>query len=195
MQRKEPIKMDAILLPRPIPVHRVVIAGVLVRGGDILLLRRPPTDPIEPGKLNSPCGHIEDGEKALTALFRELKEETGISLHGTTVLPDGGLRCHQSVSSADGVTITSLGVFRSRMPLSMRDEGGIESPVPSLIYGAMFVVQAPSIHMGNIRISQEHTDAIVIPASSLPEIMGEVTILDQYYFKRNATTFGVLQTV
>ncbi len=184
-------KMAEILLQKPFPTHKVVMAGLQI-GADILLLRRHQDDKIEPGRLNSPCGHIEDGERALGALLRELSEETGISLHGKLAIPEGGLRCHQSANSADGVTITSLGAFRATMSLSIRGKDGRETPVASLIYGAMFVVQAPGISIGEIRISQEHTEAIALSASLLPTVMNQVTALDRYYFERNAPAFNAL---
>lgn len=184
-------KMSEILLPKPTSIHRVVIAGLQINTG-ITFLRRHPDDKIEPGRLNSPCGHIEDGERALGTLLRELSEETGISLHGKLAIPEGGLRYHQSANSTDGVTITSLGAFRATMSLSIRGKDGMETPVTSLIYGVMFVVQAPGISIGEIRISQEHTEAIALSASLLPTVMNQVTALDRYYFERNAPAFSAL---
>lgn len=56
---------------------RVAVGAVVIRGNDeILLVKRkyPPS----PNLWSIPGGHIEAGEPILTALFRELEEETSL---------------------------------------------------------------------------------------------------------------------
>jgi ADP-ribose pyrophosphatase YjhB (NUDIX family) len=51
----------------------------LVRGGEVLLLRRANTD-YEDGKWSVPAGHVEPGETATDAALRETLEEVGVRL-------------------------------------------------------------------------------------------------------------------
>ena len=54
----------------------VVVAGVIRRGGEVLLARRPPDKP--PAGLEFPGGKVEPGESPAAALRRELVEELGV---------------------------------------------------------------------------------------------------------------------
>jgi mutator protein MutT len=56
-----------------------VVAGVLARGGRLLLTRRR-DDQMFPGLWEIPGGKVETGETALAALARELDEELGITV-------------------------------------------------------------------------------------------------------------------
>jgi 8-oxo-dGTP pyrophosphatase MutT (NUDIX family) len=58
-------------------VHTVV-AGVLVRDGQVLLVHRHPARRWYPDVWDLPGGHVEDGEDPLAALGRELHEELGL---------------------------------------------------------------------------------------------------------------------
>jgi 8-oxo-dGTP pyrophosphatase MutT (NUDIX family) len=57
--------------------HRVV-AGVLVRGVEVLLGHRSPDRRWYPDVWDLPGGHVEPGEDERTALDRELGEEVGV---------------------------------------------------------------------------------------------------------------------
>lgn len=56
----------------------VVAAGVLRRGDEVLLCKRPLNKPLEAGKWEFPGGKQEKGETPRQALVRELKEELDV---------------------------------------------------------------------------------------------------------------------
>jgi 8-oxo-dGTP diphosphatase len=55
-----------------------VVAGVLVRGTDVLLGHRSPDRRWYPDVWDLPGGHVERGEDERAALARELREEVGV---------------------------------------------------------------------------------------------------------------------
>jgi len=57
-----------------------VVCGVLVRAGRVLLVHRNRSRLWAPNCWDVPAGHIEQGESALDALGREMREEFGIKL-------------------------------------------------------------------------------------------------------------------
>ena len=63
---------------------RVAVGAVVLRDGRILLIksRYPPS----PNLWSIPGGHIEAGEPVLTALFRELEEETSLKASKASLL-------------------------------------------------------------------------------------------------------------
>ena len=61
--------------PRPV----VAVGGVAVARGSLLLVRRA-TDP-QRGRWSIPGGRVEPGESLSRAVERELREETGLSVH------------------------------------------------------------------------------------------------------------------
>ncbi|MCS7260301.1 MAG: NUDIX domain-containing protein [Anaerolineae bacterium] len=61
----------------------------LIRGDEVLLVRRPADAPLFPGLFNGVGGHVERGEDILSAALREVQEETGLrveTLHLRAVL-------------------------------------------------------------------------------------------------------------
>jgi mutator protein MutT len=60
-------------------VHECV-AFILIDSGKVLLEQRAPNERRGSGLLNIPGGHIETGEKQVTALARELIEELNVEL-------------------------------------------------------------------------------------------------------------------
>ena len=74
-----------------------MVAGVLVREGQVLLGRRSAAKQWYPGVWDLPGGHVEPGELPVAALVRELAEELGIAVGALTgpvahvPLPDGTL--------------------------------------------------------------------------------------------------------
>lgn len=74
-----PLYSPAPLDPARVP-ERSTAAGCLVRGGRILLERRPDDARVTPGVWDLPGGHVEPGETPARALVRELREELGIEV-------------------------------------------------------------------------------------------------------------------
>ena len=67
--------------PPPVPV----VCAIIMRGGLIMLARRPPDKKLG-GMWEFPGGKVEPGESAETALHRELQEELGCSVRITQTL-------------------------------------------------------------------------------------------------------------
>lgn len=54
--------------------------------GEVLFLRRSPTDTRRPGQWDLPGGNVERGEDIQAALIRETAEESGIAIHRPVVV-------------------------------------------------------------------------------------------------------------
>jgi len=59
---------------------RVFTAGVLVRKGEVLLLKRKPDDDSYPLLWDCLGGHFEEGESAEDCMVREAREESGLDV-------------------------------------------------------------------------------------------------------------------
>lgn len=67
-----------------IPEIRVVAKAMLMNEqGEILVLRRSPTDTIRPGAADFPGGGVEPGESLVEAVVREIQEEAGLTVDGS----------------------------------------------------------------------------------------------------------------
>ncbi|MDO8516394.1 MAG: NUDIX hydrolase [bacterium] len=69
------------------PIVRVIVAVIENSEGKILLLQRSPGKKWAPNLWNIVSGHIEPGEEPLTAVFREIEEETGLAVELKETFP------------------------------------------------------------------------------------------------------------
>lgn len=65
---------------------RIVLTGILKDDDLFLAVKRNENDDIFPGAWEFPGGHLEEGETIKEGLFRELKEELGISLDAKPII-------------------------------------------------------------------------------------------------------------
>lgn len=63
----------------------VVVEVFIVRDGKVLLQQRSLKRRRFPGYWTGPGGHVDEGEDALTAAIREVKEETAVSINNTDI--------------------------------------------------------------------------------------------------------------
>jgi 8-oxo-dGTP diphosphatase len=98
-------------------IHQQVVGAAIERAGKVLLLQRPAGD-FRGGTWELPSGKVEPGEDLLTALDREVTEETGLRIAAVTgylgafdYLSGSGKRTRQhtwsvTVATADQVRLT-----------------------------------------------------------------------------------------
>jgi|BioPla2DNA2_1021312.scaffolds.fasta_scaffold05514_12 8-oxo-dGTP diphosphatase len=65
---------------------RIVLTGILKDNDLLLAVKRNENDDMFPGAWEFPGGHLEEGETIQEGLFRELKEELGISLDAKPII-------------------------------------------------------------------------------------------------------------
>lgn len=63
----------------------VVLAILINKNNEILLTKRSYTKPIAPGLWECTAGAVMSGESSLSAVIREIKEETGLSINKTEI--------------------------------------------------------------------------------------------------------------
>lgn len=61
-------------------VQKVVVGGVMIHNGKALIVQRAANEEILPNQWELPSGKKEPLEKAINALVREFKEETGLGI-------------------------------------------------------------------------------------------------------------------
>jgi 8-oxo-dGTP pyrophosphatase MutT (NUDIX family) len=83
---------------RTTPLARVV-SGVVERDGQILLLRRGPTNEHAPGEWEPVSGGLEPGESPAAAVVREVKEDNGLDVE--VVAPLGTFRFLRGAARAE----------------------------------------------------------------------------------------------
>ena len=97
-------------------VEQEVVGAVIGHGGRVLLLRRPIED-FRGGTWELPSGKVEPGEDLITALHREVTEETGLTVTAVTAYlgafdytSGSGKRCRRHTWS-----VTPTGAERVRL--------------------------------------------------------------------------------
>tara|TARA_Y100000034_G_C6907509_1_gene421618 strand:+ start:4007 stop:4429 length:423 start_codon:yes stop_codon:yes gene_type:complete len=60
-------------------LQKIVVAGVIVKKGKFLVVKRSATEKILPNKWELPSGKVEFGENPNNALVREIEEEVNIT--------------------------------------------------------------------------------------------------------------------
>ena len=65
---------------------RIVLTGILKDDDLLLAVKRNENDDMFPGAWEFPGGHLEEGETIKEGLFREIKEELGISLDAKPII-------------------------------------------------------------------------------------------------------------
>lgn len=63
----------------PSATHAIIVKAYIWRDGKCLLLKRRADDDEYAGFWDTPGGHLKEDEGALTGLFREIREETGLT--------------------------------------------------------------------------------------------------------------------
>jgi 8-oxo-dGTP diphosphatase len=58
--------------------HAIAVKAVLVKGDEVLLVKRSSKDPHKPGVWEIPGGRLDAGEDPHKGLLREVKEEVGL---------------------------------------------------------------------------------------------------------------------
>lgn len=72
----------------------------VLNGDDVLLMKRSPTRRVFPNRYNGVGGHIERDEDVLSSLRREVREETGLTVHSEH------LRAVYNIDAGDSSGIT-----------------------------------------------------------------------------------------
>ncbi len=102
---------------------RRYVGGVITDGARVLLGKRSTRRERYPGVWDIFGGHIEDGESAYEALYRELREEVGIQvLHATRAGEVKGKSDPDPVPFSMAVFVVSSWRYQPRLTNSEHDE-------------------------------------------------------------------------
>lgn len=61
-------------------VHVVAVAGLVLRDGQVLAMRRSPNNSAGPGLWETVSGRVEQGEEPIAAVAREIAEESALEV-------------------------------------------------------------------------------------------------------------------
>lgn len=75
-------------MTRPIPVLGVAAKAVVTNpAGEVLVIRRSERSSVDPGRWDLPGGKMDDRERLVDALVREVREETGLEVDPARARP------------------------------------------------------------------------------------------------------------
>ena len=135
-------KADQKIVPHRYQVVPRTLCFV-THGEDVLLLRGAAGKRIWPNRYNGVGGHVEPGEDVQTAALREIREETGLQVHG--------LRLRGVINiPVDEETNTGIVVFVFTATASTRDvrpseEGTLEWVARDRLVGLDLVEDLPDL--------------------------------------------------
>lgn len=104
---------------RRMGIDRIVVGAAVVAEGLVLLLRRSGDDYL-PGLLELPSGEVEEGETALAAIHREVREETGLRIRASQILPSFDYRSRSGRRTRQ-LNVAALRVGEDPVVLSEHD--------------------------------------------------------------------------
>jgi 8-oxo-dGTP pyrophosphatase MutT (NUDIX family) len=151
--------------------HNISIVAISSRGR-FHLLRRHPSDQYEAGGLDNVTGHVHNGETHEQTAKREIDEETKLPI--------------KEMLASGAATLHYMGHFGWPMPL--RTPEGRES---SLVYGRMFILDAPDVEAHHIKLKpDEHTEVVTIKTSDIMRRINEFCSFDRFFFNVNFPRLG-----
>lgn len=89
--------------------------------GKVLLVKRPMSKKVNPGKYSAMGGKVEPGESFLQTIKRELKEETGLEIE--SIRPYGVTQSVDPQSGAEWVHVNYMALIPTIIPLPTSEEG------------------------------------------------------------------------